>query len=263
MHKSISEKIEKAGNYTVAQMTPAAIAAMGPRDIKRAAAMIVLKKDLYAVQIVSVKDLSILDQALCTLPEVDVSKVSTVIRYVNKLPDGKLLISYFGAMPEKEIITALTELANTATGMNGAIFSGYATLTPAMGEEKHFSPGLAIPHGVTNIRVANRNELVFVVGKTVQKIMVKDFAADKWNTATKIDSFKDPVLFMDRIQNNVTNVVTEDKVVRGYSLLTKTAVETLAQNTKLKVLSLVQWAKTAVITTPFGLTQEPAHAHAA
>lgn len=262
MHKSISEKIEKAGNYTVAQMTPAAIAAMGPQDIKNAAAMIIAKRDTDTVQVVSVRNLSILSQAMCSLPEADVLKIDTVIRYVNKLPNGKLLISYFGAMPNEKVLAALTKLADTAGNMNGAIFSGYAVLTETMGKEKHFSPGLTVPSGIANLRVISRNEVAFSLGKTVQKTTLANIFANQWDKTTEIGSFAKNVLFMDRVQNNVTNVVTEDKIVRAYSLLTKTAAETMIQNGKTRILSFVQWAKTAVITTPFGLTQEPVPAHA-
>lgn len=263
MHKSIHEKIEKPGNYTVAQLTPAAIADMRPQDIKNAAAMIVVKRDPNTVQVVSVKDLSILAQAMCALPEIKVSEVSTVIRYVNLLPNGQPVISYFGAMPSQEIIDALTKLAYTANNMNGGIFSGYAALTPAMGEEKHFSPTFVVPNGITNIRVMSRHEIAFSIGKELHKLMLNNILVDRWDRATTIGSFAKNVVFLDRVQNNVTNIVTEDKIVRGYSLVTKTAVETLFQTGKTKVLSFVQWAKTAVITTPFGLTQEPAVSYAA
>lgn len=263
MHKSISEKTEKTGNYTVAQLTAEAVANMGPKDIKNAAAMIISKRDSDTIQVVSVRNLSILEQAMCSLPDAEASKIGTVIRYINKLPDGNLLISYFGAMPNENVLDALTKLAHTANGMNGAIFSGYAAMTETMGKEKHYAPGLTIPSGIANLRVISRNEVAFSMGRTVQKATLTNIFANKWNSATEIGSFAKNVIFMDRVQNNVTNVVTEDKIVRGYSLLTKTAAETLIQNSKLKVFSLVQWAKTAVITTPFGLTQEPAVSYAA
>ena len=87
------------------------------------------------------------------------------------------------------------------------------------------------------------------------------FSAGQWNKAVEIGTFAKNVLFLDRVQNDVTNVVTEDKIVRGYNLSTKKVAETHEQTSN-KVLSFVQWAKSAVITTPLGLTQEPAFAQA-
>ncbi len=259
---NIMRKTAQKGNYVTKKMTLTELANMTPQDIKNAAAVIVYKDNLNAAEVVSVKTLSILEQALCSLPEVNVSKVCTIVRYANMLPNGQLIISYFGAKPNEEIIAAMAKLAKTASSINGAIFSGYASLTAALGEEKHFSPGLAIPAGWANIRVANKDEIAFTLGKTAQKMTVNNFATGQWNKVTEIDSFEKNALFMDRIQNGTTNVVTEDKVIRGYSLQTKKAVQILDQSIKLKVLSIVQLAKSSVIGTPLGLTQEPIHVHA-
>lgn len=258
---NIISKATQKGNYSVTQMTTKEIADMTPQNIKDAAALLIFKNK-PGVQVVSVKDLSILSQALCTLPEVNTSEVNTIVRYVNLMPNGRLLISYYGVTPSEEIIASLTKLAKTANSINGGIFSGYAALTPALGDEKHFSPDLAIKNGMTNIRVANQHEVVFVFGSAVKKMTVSDFADGQWNKATEIGTFTKNVLFLDRVQNNVTNVVTEDKIVRGYNINNKKAAEILDQNNRLKVLSVIQWAKSAVITTPLGLTQEPAFAKA-
>ena len=258
---NITKKTAKKGNYAVRQMTPIELGNMTPQNIKDGAALLILKGN-PGVQVVSVKDLSILSQSLCSLPEVDTSEVNTIIRYVNLLPSGQLLISYFGATPSQEIIASLGKLAKTASSINGGIFSGYATLTSAMGEEKHFSPGLTIQNKITNIRVVNRNEMVFAFGSIMKKIALDDFVAGNWHKATEVGTFDKNVLFLDRVQGNVTNVVTENKIVRGYSILTKKAVEMLDQNGDIKVLSFVQLAKSAIITTPLGLTQEPAFVRA-
>lgn len=258
---NIANKATQKGNYSVTQMTTKEIADMTPQNIKDAAALLILKSR-SGVQVVSVKDLSILSQALCTLPEVNISEVSTIVRYVNLMPNGRLLISYYGVTPSEEIIDSLTKLAKTASMINGAIFSGYAALTPALGEEKHFSPDLAIKNGMTNIRVANQHEVIFAFGSAVKKMAVSDFAAGQWDKVTEVGTFAKSVLFLDRVQNDATNVVTEDKIVRSYSLLTKKAAAIQDQNSKLKVLSVIQRAKSDVFTTSLGLTQEPAFAKA-
>lgn len=254
-------KAEKKGNYERKEMTPTEIAGMTPQDIKNAAALYTLKNKPGVVQVVSVKDLSILSQALCALPEANALTITSVIRYVNLMPNGQLIVSYFGAMPSDEIIAALTKLAKTASSINGAIFSGYAALTSAMGEEKHFSPGLAIQNKITNIRVA-KSEVIFAFGSTVKRMTVNDFSTGQWNKAVEIGTFAKNVMFLDRVQDNVTNVVTEDKIVRGYSIVSKKAAETHDQSSRLKILSFVQWAKSAVITTPLGITQELAFSKA-
>lgn len=259
----ITSKATQKGNYTVKLMTQIEIQNMDPQDIKNAAALVVFKSNPGMIQVTSVANLSILSQALCALPEVNMSEVNTIIRYVNLLPNGQLLISYFGAEPNKEIIASLTKLAKTASSINGGIFSGYAALTTAMGEEKHFSPSLAIPNGMTNIRVANKHEIVFAFNKTVKKLAISDFTTGQWDKATEINTFSKNVLFLDRVQNDVTNIVTEDEIARGYNIRNKKATEILDQNARIKVLSVVQWVKSQVITTPLGITQEPAASYAA
>lgn len=257
---NIAGKATRNGNYSVAQMTTKEFADMTQQNIKDAAAIIILKGK-PGVQVVSVANMSILTQALCALPELAVSQVSTIIRYVNQLPNGQPLISYYGTMPSDEIIASLAKLARTSSSINGAIFSGYATLAPALGEEKHFSPELTIKSGMTNIRVA-KSEVIFAFGSTVKRMTVNDFSTGQWNKATEISSFTKNVLFIDRVQDNVTNVVTEDKIVRSYSIVSKKAAEIHDQSSNLKILSFVQWAKSAVITTPLGITQELAFAKA-
>lgn len=260
---NITKKAEQKGNYTVKQLSPTEIADMTSQNIRDAAAFLILKGK-PGIQVTSVKDHSILAQALCSLPQASLSEVNTVIRYVNLMPNEQLLVSYFGIEPNKEILTALTKLAKTASTINGGIFSGYAALTAAMGQEKHFSPNLQIQTGIANVRIASRSEIVFTSRNTVQKVTLQDFADGKWTKSTEVGTFDKNVLFMDRVQNSMTNIVTENQIVRGYNVNTKKATEMLAQNAKLKVLSFVQWAKSAaVITTPLGLTQESASSYAA
>lgn len=252
---NIGKKTSQKGNYTTKRMMLTDLANMTTQDIKNDAALITYKSDPNTAQGIFVKNQSIFSQALCTLPEVNVKEINDVVRYVNLLPNGQVIISYFGAEMPEEFIAALTKLAKTARSINGAIFSGYAALTPALGEEKHFSPGLTIPSGIANIRVTN-TEVFFSEGKVVKKMMQSDFIAGQWNKAVKADTFETNVLFMDRVQNNVTNVITENKIVRGYNINSKKAVVIQDQNDKLKVLSIVQWPQSAVITTPLGTTEE-------
>lgn len=259
MPENIAKKVTK-GNYKIDQLSAAALANMTLLDIKNAAAMLIMKGKPGA-QVVSVTDMSILAQSMCPLPMVIIQEVDTVVRYVNQLPNGQPLISYFGIEPTGEVLASLVKLAKTAKEIAGGIFSGYATLTTAMGEEKHFSPGIVFQKGMTNVRIA-KNEVVFSLGTAVKKIALNDFVDQKWANATEIDTFAKKVLFLDRVQNGTTNIVTEDIVAKSFDLFTKKAATIQRQSNRNQVLSFVQLKEKAIVTTPSGLTQEQAFARA-
>ncbi|MBI5913220.1 hypothetical protein HY839_02135 [Candidatus Azambacteria bacterium] len=261
MLEKIAQKATRTGNYRIDQLTIAKLADMTQQDIRNAAAGLIMK-DRSGVQITSAENMSILEQAICPLPEVSVSQVNTVIRYFNVLPNGQPLISYFGATPDSATLASLTKLAKTAQDISGGILSGYAPLTSAFGEEKHYLPGTTVLKGISNIRTWNKNEIVFTHGKTVKKMTLENFVNAKWETAELVGSFDTTVLFMDRVQNGVTNIVTEKQIVQGYNLSTKRASSTQDQNPKCKVLSFVQQKAKVFVTTQSGLTQEPALARA-
>ena len=257
MLEKIANKTTKEGNYKVSQLSKKELADMTQSDIIDAPAILIMK-DKPRVQVISVKNKSILEQTLCPLPVVNASEINTLIRYINVLPNGRPLISYFGATPDSETLASLIKLAKTARNINGGIFPGYSMLTSALGDEKHFSLGLAIQKGMANIRVLSKNEMAFTFEKAVKKMTIENFVNAKWETEL-VGSFETKVLFMDRIQNGVTNVVTEDKIVQGYNLLTKKVSSIQDQSSKLKVFSFVQWHKNAaVVATPLGLTKQPA-----
>lgn len=265
MLKNITRKVEKKGNYTVNPLSMAELGNMTQSEIIEAAAVIQKKNRMGIIEVVSVKNKSILEQAICPLPEVNVGEINTIVRYVNVLPNGQPLISYFGATPGGALLASLITLAKTAKDMNGGVFSGYATLTSALGEEKHILPGTTvhIQKGIENIRVLNKDEMIFTLGTSVKKMTVENFIDEKWETAVLVSLFETKVLFLDRIQNGITNVVTENKIIQGYNLLTRKAATIQEQDNKHKVLSFVQWHKNAaVIATPLGLTKEPAQAFA-
>lgn len=259
MPENIAKKVTK-GNYKVNQLSAAELANMTEQDIKNAAAILIMKGK-PGVQVVSVTDMSILAQSMCPLPMVVIQEVDTVIRHVDQLPNGQPFISYFGIAPSREVLASLIKLAKTAKEITGGIFSGYATLTTVMGEEKHFSPGIIIPKGMTNIRIA-KDEVVFSLGTAVKKIALNDFVDQKWANATEINTFAKKVLFLDRVQNGTTNIVTEDVIAKSFDLFTKKAATIQRQSDENKVLSYIQWKKNALITTSLGLTQEPAFARA-
>ncbi|MCR4322770.1 MAG: hypothetical protein NUV61_01650 [Candidatus Azambacteria bacterium] len=259
MTKNISQKVAQTGNYTVKTLSTTDLARMTQQDIVNAAA-IVIKKGQPGVQVISVANKSILEQALCTLPEINVKDTETIIRYINTLPDGQALISYFGEKPNDKTIASLLMVAKAAKDMNGAIMSGYSAIITALGEEKHYlSGGTVIQKGMENIRIAGKEKVVFSYGIAIKEMMLNDFVSGNWSTATTVTTLEKKVLFIDRVQNGITNIVTDNVVLQGFNLLTKRATITQDQDAKHKVLSFVQWYKNAaILATPLGLTKEPA-----